>query len=147
MNMGLTHKLTGCLIVCMALALPSARAEVVPVVSVKCEIASLSDRQLVDIFLGRESRFPNGEPAMPLDQAEGSEVRDEFYARYANQSPAQLKVYWSKLIFTGKSQPPREIVSMQKLRRVLANNPYAISYMRRNEVDATLRVLEIQGKR
>ncbi len=144
--MELTRRITGCLIACMALAWPAAYAEVVPVVSAKCSIATLTDTQLIDIFLGKESRFPNGEPAMPLDQAEGSEIRDEFYARYANQSPPQLKAYWSKLIFTGKSQPPREIVSVPKLRKVLANNPYAISYMRRSEVDGTLRVVEIKEK-
>ena len=144
--MSLRKQIAGCLIGCMMLAMPAAHAEVVPVVSAKCSVAVLSQSQLVNIFLGRESRFPNGDPAMPLDHGEGSEARDEFYARYAQQSPAQLKAYWAKLIFTGKSQPPREIISTQKLRRILANNPHAISYMRRSEVDTTLKVIEMQEK-
>lgn len=129
----------------MALA-PVARAEVVPVVSAKSAVTVLSKSQLVDVFLGKQSRYPNGEPAMPIDQAEGSEARDEFYTRYAAHSPAQLKSYWSKLIFTGKAQPPRQAGSVEKLRKVLTDNPHAIGYMRRHEVDAHLRILEIKEK-
>lgn len=116
-------------------------------VSARCSVTALTQNQLVAIFLGKESRFPNGEPVMPLDQAEGNEARDEFYTRYAGQSPAQLKAYWSKLIFTGRSQPPREIASVHKLRKLLAASPYAIGYLRRSEVelDATLRIIEMEG--
>src|SRR5690606_34939208 len=112
----------------------------------RCSVTVLTQKQLVDIFLGKESRFPSGEPAMPLDQAEGNEARDEFYTRYAGQSPAQLKAYWSKLIFTGRSQPPREIASVPKLRKLLAASPYAIGYLRRSEaeLDVTLKIIEMK---
>lgn len=126
----------------LALA-PVARAEVVPVVSERSTVTVLSKAQLVDIFLGKERRYPNGEPAMPIDQSEGSEARDEFYWRYATHSPAQLKAYWSKLIFTGKAQPPRQVGTVDKLRKVLTVNPRAIGYMRRHEVDLPLRIVEI----
>lgn len=125
---------------------PAARAEVVPVVSAKSTVTVLSNVQLVDIFLGKQSRFPNGEPAMPIDQAEGSDARDEFYMHYAAQSPAQLKAYWSKLIFTGKAQPPRQAGSIDKLRKALTDNPHAIGYLQRHEVDTYLRIVEIKEK-
>lgn len=125
---------------------PAGRAEVVPVVSIKSSVTVLHAAQLVDIFLGKESRFPNGEPAMPIDQAEGSEARDEFYTRYAGRSHAELKSYWSKLIFTGKAQPPRQAHSVEKLRKTLSDNPHAIGYLQRHEVDGQLRIVEIKGK-
>lgn len=121
------------------------RAEVVPVVSAKSAITTLTTSQLADIFLGKESRFPDGQPAIPIDQTDGSAVRDQFYAEYAGYAPAQLKAYWSKLIFTGKSQPPREAGSVERLRNALTMNPYAIGYMRRSEVDASLRIVEVKG--
>lgn len=125
---------------------PVVYAEVVPVVSVKSAVTTLSPTQLVNIFLGRESRFPSGTLAMPIDQAEGSEARDEFYNRFAERTPAQLKAHWSKLIFTGKGQPPRQVGSIEKLRKALYNNPHAIGYMQRHEVDGDLRIVEIKGK-
>lgn len=124
----------------------AVRAEVVPVVSAKSPVTALSSVQLVDIFLGKESRFPNGEPAMPIDLSEGSEARDEFYTRFAGRSHAELKSYWSKLIFTGRAQPPRQAGSVEKLRKALSENPHAIGYMRRHEVDNQLRIVEIKGR-
>lgn len=125
---------------------PAVRAEVVPVVSARSPVTALNAAQLVDIFLGKESRFPNGEPAVPIDLYEGSEARDEFYSRYTGRSHAELKSYWSKLIFTGRAQPPRQAGSVEKLRKALSENPHAIGYMQRHEVDSQLRIVEIKGK-
>lgn len=125
----------------LSLAAQSAMAEVVPVVSAKSNVGHLSDNQVVDIFLGKASRFPNGEPAVPIDQAEGSEIRDAFYMQFASKSAAQVKAYWSKVIFTGKGQPPREVSPSEKVKRVLADNPHLIGYIERSEVDANVKVV------
>src|SRR6185437_14121395 len=79
----------------------AARADIVPVVSVKSTITSLSKNELSDIFLGRRARYPDGMTAVPIDQAEGSAARQTFYSQYAEMSPAQLKAFWAKIIFTG----------------------------------------------
>jgi hypothetical protein len=62
---------------------------------------------LQDIFLGKTARFPDGSQAVPVDQSEGTIVRDEFYNKLVGKSAAQMKAYWSKIIFTGRGQPPR----------------------------------------
>ena len=142
------NRIALCLMGCLVLAAAAdMRTEIVPVVSARSAVTTLTTSQLVDIFLGKESRFPNGQPAIPIDQADGSAVRDQFYAHYAGRSPAELKAYWSKLIFTGKSQPPREAGSLEKLRHALYMNPYAIGYMRRSEIDGSLRIVEVKEER
>jgi ABC-type phosphate transport system substrate-binding protein len=147
MAMSFLNRITLCLIgYALIAAAPAAADEIVPVVSVRSEVTALTTTQLVDIFLGKEGRFPNGTPAMPIDQTEGSEARDEFYKRFAGRSPAQLKAHWSKLIFTGKGQPPREASTVEKLRKAVAGHPRAIGYMWRSEVDASLRVVELKDK-
>jgi ABC-type phosphate transport system substrate-binding protein len=118
-------------------------ADVVPVVSAKSPVHEMSKNQIVDIFLGRANRFPNGEPAVPIDQAEGSEVRDLFYLQFANRSAAQLKAYWSKIVFTGKGEPPREVSPSERVKRVLAENPHFIGYIERTEVDANVKVVSL----
>jgi ABC-type phosphate transport system substrate-binding protein len=118
-----------------------AFADVVPVVSNKSQVYELSRGQVVDIFLGKADRFPNGEPAVPIDQAEGSELRDAFYLQFANRSAAQLKAYWSKIVFTGKGQPPREVSPTEKVKRILASNPHLIGYIDRADVDANVKVV------
>lgn len=43
-------------------------ADVVAVLSSNSSVTTLSRDQVTDIFLGRASRFANGEPAVPLEQ-------------------------------------------------------------------------------
>jgi ABC-type phosphate transport system substrate-binding protein len=125
----------------LSLAAQSAAADVVPVVSAKSNVSGLSNNQVVDIFLGKTSRFPNGDPAVPVDQAEGSEIRDAFYMQFASKSASQVKAYWSKIIFTGKGQPPKEVSPSERVKKVVANNPHLIGYIDRSEVDANVKVV------
>ena len=128
----------------LALSLAIARvgkADVVVVVSAKCTVTTLSKAQVTDIFLGKTARFPDGAPAVPVDQVEGSPARDEFYATFANKSPAQVKAHWTKIIFTGRGQPPKSVSNSVEVRKLIAANPQAISYIERSAVDSTIRVI------
>jgi ABC-type phosphate transport system substrate-binding protein len=131
------------MLIALALSLASeiAMADVVVVVSAKSPVMALSKNQLIDIFLGKVSRYPDGTEAMPLDQAEGSGDRDEFYARAADKSAAQIKAYWSKIIFTGRGQPPPTVSNGLEVRKRIRENPAAIGYIDRALVDDTVRVL------
>ena len=117
------------------------RADVVAVVSSKSPVTSLSKSQVADIFLGKVVRFPNGTLAVPIDQEEGSPARDEFYATFTGKSPAQIKAHWTKIIFTGRGQPPMAVPGSAEARRSVAANPQAISYVERSAVDSSVRVL------
>jgi ABC-type phosphate transport system substrate-binding protein len=120
----------------------AARAEdVVPVVSAKSAITSLNAAQVADIFLGKTNRFPDGTVAVPIDLSEEAPERERFYAQYTGKSPAQVKAYWSKIIFTGRGQPPRQAASGREMRKLVAENPNAIGYIDPSLVDASVRVL------
>jgi ABC-type phosphate transport system substrate-binding protein len=136
-------KVVRALVVGLTLSLTAggAAADVVPVVGAKNPVATLSKNQIVDIFLGRSSRFPDGSPAVPLDHAEDSAARNEFYLSFAGKSPAQLRAHWSKIIFTGRGQPPREVANTVELKKRLAESPNAIGYLERSLVDASLKIV------
>jgi ABC-type phosphate transport system substrate-binding protein len=120
----------------------TAHAEdVVPVVSAKSPITSLNAAQVADIFLGKTNRFPDGSPAVPIDLAEDAPERERFYAQYTGKSPAQVKAYWSKIIFTGRGQPPRQASTGREMKKMVAENPNAIGYIDSNLVDSSVRVL------
>ena len=125
----------------LSLVATPAMADVVAVVSAKSAVTVLSRNQLADIFLGKASRFPNGVPAVPIDQADGSVARDEFYAKLDGKSASQLKAYWSKIIFTGRGQPPPVVANSNEMKRRLIGNPAAIGYIESNLVDDTVRVV------
>jgi ABC-type phosphate transport system substrate-binding protein len=127
----------------LALSLGSgaASADVVAVVSAKSQATSLSKAQVADIFLGKAIRFPDGTRAIPIDQAEGSADRDEFYDKVAGKTAAQIKAYWSKIIFTGRGQPPPTVANTIEMRKRIGENPAAIGYIDRRMVDDTVKVV------
>jgi ABC-type phosphate transport system substrate-binding protein len=125
----------------LSLASMAATADVVVVVSAKSAITTLSKSQALDIFLGKVSQFPNGVQAVPIDQTDGSGIRDEFYSKVAGRSPAQIKAYWSKIIFTGRGQPPRTVSNSIEMKKRLVENPNAIGYIEDSMVDDSVRVL------
>lgn len=125
----------------LAAAGPACAQEVVPVVSARSPVTTLNAAQVADIFLGKTSRFPDGTQAVPIDLGEDSPARDRFYAQYAGKSPAQVKAHWSKIIFTGRGQPPRQANSSVEAKKLIADNPNAIGYIDPSQVDNSVRVL------
>jgi ABC-type phosphate transport system substrate-binding protein len=119
----------------------AAVADVVAVVAARSPVTTLSRNQLLDIFLGRANRYPDGTPALPIDLAEGSTVRDEFYTKVAGQSAAQIKAYWSKIIFTGRGQPPPTVANDEEAKKRIRDNPAAIGYIERSMVDDSVRIV------
>ena len=118
-----------------------ATAGVVAVVSAQSPVTALSQGQITSIFLGKMSVLPSGESVVPIDQAEGSALRNEFYARVAGKSAAQIKAYWSKIIFTGRGQPPIELPDSVAVKQMVIENPRAIGYIDQSLVDDRVRVL------
>jgi ABC-type phosphate transport system substrate-binding protein len=113
----------------------------VAVVSADNPVSTLSRDQVVDIFLGKRNYFPDGRPAEPIDQAEGSDTRDVFYLEVTGKSPAQVKAHWSKIIFTGRGQPPREAANSAEVKQYVAGNPNAIGYIDRKMMDGSVKAV------
>jgi ABC-type phosphate transport system substrate-binding protein len=109
-----------------------ASADVVAVVSAKSAVKDLTPTQVADIFLGRVSHFPNGLLAVPIDQRDGSPERDQFYAKITGKTPAQVKAYWSKIIFTGRGQPPKSVLTDIDVKKFVTANVGAIGYIKPN---------------
>jgi ABC-type phosphate transport system substrate-binding protein len=129
------------LVASLGLAASAAAQDVVAVVSARSPVKDLSAGQVADIFLGKTTRFPDGTPAVPIDLQEESAARERFYAQYTGKSPAQVKAHWSKIIFTGRGQPPMQAASPEQARRMVAENPNAIGYIDNRLVDSSVRVL------
>ena len=90
---------------------------------------AVSKDDLNRLFLGRASSFADGSKATPLNQAEGQAARDEFDNKVLSRSSAQLKAYWSKLVFTGKGTPPKELADDAAVKAAVAADASAIGYI------------------
>ena len=119
----------------------AAAAEMVVIVSARSPLTALTSAQVADIFLARTARLPGGEEVQALDLPLGHALRDEFYARVAGKSPALMKAYWTRMVFTGRGQPPRELSSMTAIRKLVAENPSMIAYLERSALDASVKAV------
>lgn len=126
--------LGGALLLALGAASLPAAAEVV-VVAGAASGASLSKEQIADVFLGKTPGLT------PVDQAESSPLREEFYTKVVGKSAAQAKSYWSKLAFTGKGTPPKEMASSAEVKKALAANPALVGYIEKSAVDASVKTL------
>jgi ABC-type phosphate transport system substrate-binding protein len=136
---GNARRLSAGALLLLAMAGRSAAADLVVIVSARSQVAALRPEQVAAIFLGQAARFPDGVEAVPLDLPLGSKLRDEFYERVANKTPALLKAHWSKMVFTGRGQPPGEVMDSSAVRRRVADNPELIGYIERSALDASVR--------
>lgn len=128
--------------VLLALSATLAQAgDLVVVVSARNPVEALRAEQVAAIFLGQSPRFPNGALASALDHPIGSPERDQFYRRVAGKTPALLKAHWSKMIFTGRGQPPRELADSAAVRKAVADDPALIGYIEREVLDASVRAV------
>jgi len=129
----------------MALALagfaPLASAELVVVVAQASGVDALSADQVAKIFMGKSRAFPDGSKAVPIEQAEGSADREAFHSKVTGKDAAQLKAYWSRLIFSGKGQPPREAGDGAAVKAAVVATPGAIGYVDAALVDDSLKVV------
>jgi ABC-type phosphate transport system substrate-binding protein len=119
---------------------PLAR-ELVVIVSAKNPGTALRAEQVADIFLAQTGRFPQGGAAVAIDQMLGSRSRDEFYYKVASKSPSLVKAYWTRMVFTGRGEPPREAAGNEAVRKLIAGNPEMIGYIDRDALDDSVKVL------
>lgn len=119
----------------------SATAEPVVVVSANSALQRLSRDEAVNIFLGRYRGLPSGGTALPIDQPETSALRAEFYRRLVNKEVNEINAYWSRLIFSGRTAPPLQAANPAEVAAWLDNNPMAVAYIDRSQVDKRQRIV------
>ena len=127
---------------CGSLSLPpTCEAHLVVIVSRKSPVTTLTKSEVADIYLARTAQLPGGAEAIPLDQADTGVNRDEFYEIVTGKSSAQLRAYWSKLIFTGSAQPPRVFNDVATLKRFVSDHPNALGYIDEQELDPSVKAV------
>lgn len=137
-----SHIRSALAVLCLLLSL-QGWAEVAVVVSRDTPVDNMPTSQLQNIFLGRTSYLPGKLRAVPLDQTEGNEVRDAFYRDLLGQSPAQVKAHWSKILFTGRGRPPRQVAGDEEVKRLIADTPGMIGYIDAASLDGSVKALEL----
>ncbi|PTT87526.1 hypothetical protein DBR42_11440 [Pelomonas sp. HMWF004] len=119
----------------------AASAQVAVIVNPKSAAASMTAEQVAGVFLGKTTTLPSGSTAAPVDQAESAAIRDQFYTKVTGKQAAQVKAAWSRLVFSGKGTPPKELASSADVKKFVAANPDAIGYIEKSAVDGSVKAV------
>ncbi len=102
--------------------------------------AAVSDTDIKNFYLGRQKTFSSGETAILLSLEEGNSNRSEFNSKVLGKTDAQLKAFWSKVLFTGKGTPPKDI-SHEEMLKLVATNPNMIGFVDASAVTPDVKVI------
>lgn len=119
----------------------AAQAQVAVVVSAKSAVGPMTAEQVSSIFLGKSNALPNGNAAVAVDLPESAAARETFYTKATGKSSAQVKAAWSRLVFSGKGTPPKELGNSADVKKFVAGHPDAIGYIEKSAVDSSVKVV------
>lgn len=118
----------------------SAFANVVIVVH-PSNTAEISRDDINRLYTGRASSFPGGSQAVPINLIDSNSTRNDFDDKVLGRSSSQIKAHWSKLVFTGKGSPPKEVNNDAEVIDLVANNPNIIGYVSKNADISSVRAV------
>ncbi len=101
----------------------------------------LSKQQVKRIFLGKIASLPNGSVAEVVDLPPDDPARKAFYSQVIHKTPAQLKSYWAKRVFTGKGAPPKTLPDAAAVKQWVRDGKGRIGYIDSGDVDDSVQVL------
>jgi len=137
-------RLAGALLLLVLLALLPATAcfaDVVVVVNPRSGVDKLNRDEVINIFLGRFRQLPSGLSALPVDLPASYTEKAAFYHQLVNKELAEINAYWARLMFSGRTTPPRQAKSNEDLLDLVGSTPGAIGYLDRARVDARVKVV------
>jgi len=123
-------------------ALPAwARGDIFVIVNPANPVNALTQKEVLDIYMGRKRAFPSGEYVLSFDQARDGVVREQFYRMLTGMSLSQVNGYWSRLMFTGQLLPPQPLPDDSAVLDVVRRNPGAIGYVETPPEDSSVTVI------
>lgn len=99
--------------------------------------AALTKDQVANLYLGRSFDLK------PIDLPESNPLREQFYKKATDRDLAQVKATWSRIIFTGKGQPPKEEADAAAVKKAVAADPKAVGYIDKSAVDGSVKAVLI----
>jgi hypothetical protein len=125
------------------LAQPGAalRAELAVVVNARCGVAAMTRNEVINVFFGRSRQFFNSVEAQPVDMLDSHPDRARFYYKLLGKDLSEVNAYWSRQVFSGRSQPPVKVGNSEEVLKWVASHPGGIGFVEASRADARVRVV------
>lgn len=128
---------------CLAMCVASTAAAELKIVVNPANNSALDAKTIQRIFLGKEKKFADGTESLPVNQVADNGIRQNFDQDILGRSSSQVSAYWSKLVFTGKGIPPKEVTTDAEVIDLVSKNPSVIGYVDAASVTDAVKVVEL----
>lgn len=138
-----TYILTAALAALLFLGAPAwAETEFIVVVNKDNPIRRLPAAKVKNIFLGKERTWPDGSPIV-LIMNKNEDIHESFTRIMLQKSPAQLSVYWKKILYSGASMLPLAVKDDEAVKSYMSLHKNTISYIDIDSLDKQVRQMEV----
>jgi ABC-type phosphate transport system substrate-binding protein len=103
--------------------------------------SNISKEDVERLFMAKVKSFPDGSLAIPINQIESAASRQKFESDVLGKTSNQLKAHWSKMVFTGKAVPLKEMSNDAEVIELVSKNPSTIGYVDKASVNGNVKVL------
>lgn len=98
-------------------------------------VGALTKDQVANLYLGKNQSLN------PVDLPESSPLYAEFYKKATGRDVAQVKSTWSRIVFSGKGQAPKQLPDAAAVKKAVAANPKGVGYIEKSAVDGTVKAV------
>ena len=120
----------------------SAEAQIAIIVNKANDVNDLPLDQVKKIFMGDKGTWPNGRRISVLTRQAGQPEKESVLKQVYKMGEADYSKYFMQAAFTGRiTAPPKEVSSGAEMKRIVAENPGAIGYIKKDEVDDSVKAV------
>ncbi len=115
--------------------------EIAVIANKNLSISSITIKQAKKLWLGKIKKIADSGNLVPVDVDPSSPNYAAFYKKVAKKNPAQIKLYWSKQMFSGKNFPAKRLSDDESIIEWVSANKNAIGYISADKVTDSVKVL------
>ncbi len=123
----------------------SAFAEMVVIVNKDNPVTAISQTEIEMIYLGKKRQFQDGLTAVPVDIPANNPIRREFFTNILGKAEESYRLYWLRMIFSGKGQPPLTLSGEEEAVRFVSKNKGGIAFVDSGIIGPGVKTVSISG--
>jgi hypothetical protein len=107
----------------------SAQQSWLVVVNLNSELTTLSQNQVMSLFLGRAHFLPTGSRVKTFDFPIDSAIRANFYHSLTGKNIADIDAYWARLRYSGRATPPLALKNGKDIMKRVSEQKATLAYL------------------
>lgn len=118
-----------------------ANSEIAIIANPGVSISEINESDATKLWMGKVKKISGSGKLSVVDATAGSKSYLAFYSKIANKKPRQLKIYWGKMMFSGKVFPPRKLYSDEDIVKWVSKTPGALGYVNSQALNDSVKIL------